>query len=257
MTWRSARFAGTAVLLALASLAVPSLYNSPRAAAAVKKDIAVTLKISDKASGFKLEATKQVAADSSAFNFLRHTFAVTYKTDVDGGPIVTGLCGVTPAKAQGWVCTIDEKPCKNIGSVSITKDMTIEWKTEKAVAGTEREPEDEALIQGTWIVVAGERDGKETKDFNGIKWTFGPRGQNSTQRNNDTQSGSFKLDTAIQPRGIDIDPFDEPESVIGIYELKGDGLKLCITRPTKYPRPTDFTTKPDSGRLLLTLKRQK
>jgi hypothetical protein len=57
---------------------------------------------------------------------------VTYKTDVDGRPIVTGLCGVTPARGQGWVCTIDDKPCKNIGAVTITKDTVIEWKTDKA-----------------------------------------------------------------------------------------------------------------------------
>ena len=119
------------LMLMLAILCSLWLSGSPRAAAAVKKDITVTLKITDKASGFKLEAKKAVAADSSAFDFLRHTVAVTYKTDVDGGPIVTGLCGVTPARGQGWACTIDGKPCKNIGSVSITKDMVIEWKTEK------------------------------------------------------------------------------------------------------------------------------
>jgi len=96
-----------------------------------KKDSTVTLKITDKASGFKLEATKQVAADTRAFDFLRHTVAVTYKTDVDGAPIVTGLCGVTPARGHGWTCTIGGKPCNHVGSVSITKDRTIEWPTEK------------------------------------------------------------------------------------------------------------------------------
>ena len=132
MTQRITRRSTSAILLALAVICGTWLCDSPRATAAVKKDITVTLKISDKASGFKLEATKQVAADTSAFDFLRHTVAVTYKTDVDGGPIVTGLCGVSPAKAQGWTCTIDGQPCKDIGKVSITKDMKMEWKTQKA-----------------------------------------------------------------------------------------------------------------------------
>ena len=249
MTRRSTRFFVTFFLLTLGSLC-----DTPAALAAAKKDITVTLKISDKASGFTLEAKKAVAADTSAFDYLRHTVAVTYKTEPDGGPLVTGLCGINPAKGQVWSCVIDGKPCKNIGSVSITKDVVIEWKT---VTGTGREPEDEVLLQGTWVVTAGERDGKETKDLNGVKWIFGPRGQLDTRRDKDTQPGAYKLDKASRLRSIDIDPFDEPESVIGIYELKGDVLKLCITRPTKYARPTDFTTKPDSGHLLLTLKREK
>jgi hypothetical protein len=29
------------------------------------------------------------------------------------------------------MCTIDSNPCKNIGSVTITKDMTIDWKMAK------------------------------------------------------------------------------------------------------------------------------
>ena len=131
MARRLIRYLATAATVVVSFLAVVSLCDTPRADAAVKKDITVTLKISDKASGFTLQATKQVAADSSAFDFMRHTVAITYKTDVDGGPIVIGLCGVSPAKGQAWTCTIDGKPCKNIGSVSITKDMTIEWKTEK------------------------------------------------------------------------------------------------------------------------------
>jgi hypothetical protein len=47
--------------------------------------------ITDKASGFTLEAKKQVAADASAFDFLRHTVAVTYRTDVDDGEVT--ICG--------------------------------------------------------------------------------------------------------------------------------------------------------------------
>src|ERR1700730_6126337 len=109
MTWRSARFPLTAALLALASLCGPSPYTSAGAPVAVKKDITVTLKITDKASGFTLEAKKPVAADANAFDVLRHTVALTYKTDAAGGPVVTGLCGVTPAKGQAWVVSVDGK----------------------------------------------------------------------------------------------------------------------------------------------------
>src|SRR5262249_11462818 len=113
------------------------------------------------------------------------------------------------------------------------------------------------MIQGDWIVVAGEGDGKETKGLNGVRWSFGPRGKLSTYRDKDEQPGSFKLSPGKKPKQIDIDPFDEPEGVIGIYELDGGKLKLCIVRSTKYQRPTDFTTKEGSGRLLLKLERKK
>ena len=51
------------------------------ALAAPKKDLTLTLKITDKASGLTLEARKAVAADSNAFDALRHTVALTYRTD--------------------------------------------------------------------------------------------------------------------------------------------------------------------------------
>jgi uncharacterized protein (TIGR03067 family) len=116
---------------------------------------------------------------------------------------------------------------------------------------------DEDRIQGVWVVVTGESDGKATKDLNGVKWIFGPRGKMSTKRGDDDQPGSFKLMPDKKPKQIDVNPFDEPEDVIGIYELDGDSLKLCIVRPTKYSRPTDFSTTEGSGRLLLKLKREK
>jgi uncharacterized protein (TIGR03067 family) len=116
---------------------------------------------------------------------------------------------------------------------------------------------DEDRIQGVWVVVAGERDGKATKDLNGVKWIFGPRGKMSTKRGDDEQTGSFKLAPEQKLKQIDVNPFDEPENVIGIYELNTDSLKICIVRPTKYRRPTDFSTKEGSGRLLLKLEREK
>ena len=87
-----------AALLALACLCGPSARDSADGApAAPKKNLTLTLKITDKASGLTLEARKAVAADTNAIA-LRHTFALTYRTDAGGGPVVTGLCGVTPPR---------------------------------------------------------------------------------------------------------------------------------------------------------------
>jgi len=131
MTRRSTRFSATIVLLALACLCDPAPRNADGAPAVAKKDLTLTLKISDKANSFTLEAKKLVGADTNAFAVLRHTVALAYKTGNDGVPVVSSLCGVTPLKGQAWTCTIDGQPCKNIGTTTITKDVVMEWKTEK------------------------------------------------------------------------------------------------------------------------------
>jgi len=130
------RFAATAAFLALVSLggsSPPSPGGEARAAG--KKDVAVTLKVSDKTAGFTLEAKKLVAADSNAFDFVRHTIAVTYRTDPDVGPVITSLCGISAPRGLVWVVSLDGKPCKGgIGRVTFEKDAVLEWKTEKPEA---------------------------------------------------------------------------------------------------------------------------
>src|SRR5262249_36007532 len=74
------------------------------------------------------------APDSNAFDTIRHTVTVGYKTDAEGGPVVTSLCGVSAPKGFAWTCYLDGKPCKAIGRVALGKETLIEWKTEKAEA---------------------------------------------------------------------------------------------------------------------------
>jgi hypothetical protein len=110
----------------------PAWAPPPRAAggAAVdKKDITIKLKIEDKASGFTLEAKKAVAKDTSAFDAVRHVVAMAYRTDPEVGPVVTSHCGVSPVKGSAWSCLLDGQPCRNLGSVGLKADVTIEWKT--------------------------------------------------------------------------------------------------------------------------------
>jgi hypothetical protein len=135
MTWRTARFPVTAALFALACLCGPSARDSADGApAAPKKDLTLSLRITDKASGLTLEASKAVASDTNAFDALRHTVALTYRTDAAGAPVVTGLCGVTPPKGHVWVVSLNGEPCKGVGAVTITKDALMEWKIEKVDA---------------------------------------------------------------------------------------------------------------------------
>jgi hypothetical protein len=123
----------TAVLLALGAPGRLPTSDAARAKEPAKKDVTVTLKIADKTSGLSLEAKKLVAPNSNAFDAVRHVVSMTYKTDAESGPVVTGLCGVTAPRGCFWAAYVDGSLAKSgIGRMSLTKDTMIEWKIEKA-----------------------------------------------------------------------------------------------------------------------------
>ncbi len=123
----------TAVLLALAAPGRLPTSQSAGAKDPVKKDVTVTLKIADKTSGLSLEAKKVVAHDSNAFDAVRHVVSITYKTDPEGGPTVTGMCGVAAPRGCFWAPYVDGSLAKSgLGHMNLTKDTVIEWKIERA-----------------------------------------------------------------------------------------------------------------------------
>ena len=109
-------------------------------------------------------------------------------------------------------------------------------------------------IQGTWLLVSGERGGKPlppeiTKN---IKLVFA--GDKLTTKNKDRKSeASFKLDATTKPKEIDIDM--EGSVGRGIYQLDGDNLKIAHGEVGD-PRPTEFP-KELSGLTVLVLQREK
>ena len=128
----SRRCPAPAALLALACLGWTPPPPSAGEALAAKKDVTVTLKVADRAAGLTLEARRHVAADTNAFDCVRHTIAVAYRTDAEGGPVVTSLCGVPPGKGFAWVALVDGQPCPGgLGRVTLAKDAVIEWKAER------------------------------------------------------------------------------------------------------------------------------
>ena len=64
-----------------------------------------------------------------------------------------------------------------------------------------------------------------------------------------TYKGTFSIDPSKKPKTIDVKFREGPEkgnTSLGIYELDGDDLKLCLSVTTK-ERPTEFSAKPKSG----------
>jgi uncharacterized protein (TIGR03067 family) len=118
---------------------------------------------------------------------------------------------------------------------------------------------DEERLQGTWLVVSGEHAGKPVPDkmVQGLRQIM--KGNRLTiQLGTETLAeGTFTLDPTKKPPAIDVEVIEKDGKTrkgLGIYELDGDTLKLCMD-PKE--RPTDFKTKAGSEAKLTIYKREK
>ena len=114
---------------------------------------------------------------------------------------------------------------------------------------------DKDKIQGTWMIVSGEKGGKplpldKLKDikivFAGDKITFNNQGK--------TSEHAFKLYPAKKPKEMDVD-FDGKTGT-GIYELDGNTLKVAHGELGD-PRPKEFASKEGSNVTFMVMKREK
>jgi len=64
----------------------------------------------------------------------------------------------------------------------------------------------------------------------------------------------FSIDATQYPRGIDIITRDKKDAV-GIYRFDDDRLVVCLCDPEEGARPTEFSARKGSKRMLLVLKR--
>src|SRR5262249_49561968 len=102
-------------------------------------------------------------------------------------------------------------------------------------------------IQGIWKFVSQEVEGKPRTKEELAKQTITVEGDKWTVRRDGKviQAGMHKFDPDKKPAQVDA-AVTEGEgkgfTMLGIYELKGDALKVCFD-PKGKERPTDFTSK--------------
>jgi uncharacterized protein (TIGR03067 family) len=107
---------------------------------------------------------------------------------------------------------------------------------------------DKDKLHGTWAAVSGETAGKKAPEefvqkckvvITGDKISLVGlvRGEKETG-----VEGTFKLDPAAMPKAIDIS-LTNREDALGIYEVEGDTLKMCLVEATGKERPTEFVGK--------------
>jgi uncharacterized protein (TIGR03067 family) len=121
---------------------------------------------------------------------------------------------------------------------------------------------DQEKIQGTWETTAITYNGKDLADEIKLKFVF--KGKEATVEGNDEVQKdyakfTFKLDPSTNPRCMDITVAEgnqKDTAIEGIYELKGDELRICAKVIGK-DRPTKFASPEGESIALLVLKRVK
>jgi uncharacterized protein (TIGR03067 family) len=103
----------------------------------------------------------------------------------------------------------------------------------------EKAKSDRELIQGTWLAVSGERNGEKLNEFQLKNWeAMVFKDDTFTREGGEKKEGTFKLNAEKSPKQIDlmVDVKGQDVTWEGIYELKGDKLKLALApnRPAEF-----------------------
>jgi uncharacterized protein (TIGR03067 family) len=110
---------------------------------------------------------------------------------------------------------------------------------------------DQKALQGTWLVVKGEK--KAEVIFAGGKFTV--------KLGDEVYKGTFTLNSSKKPKHIDMSVKEGPKYVdmvsLGIYKIEGNTLTWHTNEPGKEQRPEDFTTEAEGAMLLVLEKKKK
>jgi uncharacterized protein (TIGR03067 family) len=114
-------------------------------------------------------------------------------------------------------------------------------------------------LQGDWAIVSYVIDGKKLSDdeAQSLFRTFKKDECTVYLFDKPLAKGKIRIDANKKPKTIDICPAESPDKPrLGIYEIEGDTLKICMASPGK-ERPKEFSSKKDSGQSLEVSEREK
>jgi uncharacterized protein (TIGR03067 family) len=112
-------------------------------------------------------------------------------------------------------------------------------------------------LEGRWVVVSVERDGKQDEALAGAVRVHTADSYTLTPKDGKTVTGKWKADATKKPATIDLIPGEgryKDKVLLGIYELDGETLRICFAEPGK-DRPTEFVAR--AGSVLAVHKREK
>jgi uncharacterized protein (TIGR03067 family) len=120
-----------------------------------------------------------------------------------------------------------------------------------------------AALKGDWKILSRIADGKATpaKTIKDRVITFEDGKYTLRDGKEIYASATFKIDPSKDPKWFDLtittaDSEYKGKTQLGIYKVNGDRLTFCIA-DFDAKRPTDFTAKKGSGRILTTYRKQK
>jgi uncharacterized protein (TIGR03067 family) len=121
--------------------------------------------------------------------------------------------------------------------------------------------DDLTLLVGTWSVEKAEFDGLDWSDsYQSAKFKIAAGGKYTFAMNLvGEEAGAITLDPAKSPKEMDMAAEAGPTKgrvQSAIYKLDGDKLTVCLSM-YEGKHPTEFETKTNSARILLTYKRTK
>lgn len=127
------------------------------------------------------------------------------------------------------------------------------------LGGGEAGEKDLKKIQGTWQFISQEMDGKARpkEDVAKLKITFTGDKWSVREDGKVVQAGTHKLDPSKKPAQVDAkvtEGEDKGSTMLGIYELKGNTLKVCFD-PAGKERPTSLSAK--AGQFSAVVEREK
>jgi uncharacterized protein (TIGR03067 family) len=109
------------------------------------------------------------------------------------------------------------------------------------LAGMREVKDDIALLKGRWKVVLEKRDGKLLKHENNRTFTFSENELVIAGLGSGSARLKYRINSAKNPKTIDLANLDTKsmDSLVGIYEVHGNELKLCLTNAA-FKRPSSF-----------------
>jgi RNA polymerase sigma factor (sigma-70 family) len=107
-----------------------------------------------------------------------------------------------------------------------------------APVAQEKAKSDKDRLRGTWVAVTGERLGVGFEEAQLKNWVLVFDEEKFTREGGERIEGTFKIDADKKPKEIDL--VFSGHTFLGIYELKGDTLKLVFRLRE---RPTEFNSR--------------
>ena len=94
-------------------------------------------------------------------------------------------------------------------------------------------------LAGKWKVESFEDGDGKKQEFEGATLAFADSNLEFT-KDNETKKGKIKLNPAGKPKEIDVMPEGKADAMLGVYQIEGDMLKICITGEPGAARPNEF-----------------